>query len=143
MITYLKTDIFTSTADTLVCPVNTAGVMGAGLAKQFRLKFPEMHIPYIQACRSGRLRIGKLWTWRGARKSVLCFPTKGDWRCNSHIEDIIFGLRAFQRQRNYSQISHIAFPKLGCGCGGLSWNVVRLEMERYLGDLPIQIDVHI
>jgi len=148
-INYVESDILTSPASTLVCPVNTVGVMGAGLAKQFSIVYPKLVSLYARACHRGDLQIGQLWTWHSRAKSILCFPTKSHWRHPSRIEYIVSGLRMFRhRYRDYLHTPyisdpHIAFPCLGCGLGGLSWDIVKPEMEFYLNDLPIRVDVHV
>lgn len=144
MITYVRGDIFTSPASVLVNTVNTAGVMGKGIAKEFKAYFPEMFAVYQEKCESGELTIGALLFHRGVHKSVLNFPTKRHWRQKSRVEDIETGLRAFVNGYEQLSISSIAFPQLGCGNGELDWeSQVKPLMERYLGSLPIDIYIHL
>lgn len=144
MIIYVQGDLFTSPAEVLVNTVNTVGVMGKGIAKEFKHIYPEMFDAYQHACESGDLRIGTLMLHRHIRKSVLNFPTKRHWRSPSRVEDIEAGLKKFTASYEEYGISSIAFPQLGCGNGELDWeSQVRPLMERHLGNLPIRIYVHL
>jgi O-acetyl-ADP-ribose deacetylase (regulator of RNase III) len=142
MIRYLDSDLFASPAQTLVNPVNTVGVMGAGLARAFRDRYPAMFREYQDLCRAGRLSIGTLHLWRGPDCWVLNLPTKTSWRLPSTLTQVEAGLCRFRRDYEALGISSVAFPALGCGCGSLSWETVRPRMESYLADLPIPVDVH-
>jgi O-acetyl-ADP-ribose deacetylase (regulator of RNase III) len=142
MIRYLDSDLFASPAQTLVNPVNTVGVMGAGLARVFRDRYPEMFREYRGLCRAGRLPVGALHLWRGPDRWVLNLPTKTDWRLPSTLPHIEAGLRRFRRDYEALGVRSVAFPALGCGCGSLSWAAVRPLLDAYLGDLPIPVDVH-
>ncbi len=144
MITYVLGDIFTSPVAVLVNTVNTRGVMGMGIAKDFKTYFPEMFVQYQRLCELGELRIGRLFYYRSAHKSVLNFPTKRHWRDKSSLEILKAGLETFiDRYEEYS-ITSIAFPQLGCGNGELNWDYqVRPLMERFLGDLPIKVYIHL
>lgn len=144
MITYIQGDIFTSPATVLVNTVNTVGVMGKGIAKDFKAYFPEMFRKYQEACETGELRIGTLQCFRTPHKSVLNFPTKRHWREKSRIEDIERGLQAFVARYADFSISSVAFPQLGCGNGELDWETqVRPLMETFLSPLPIDVYVHL
>jgi O-acetyl-ADP-ribose deacetylase (regulator of RNase III) len=143
MITYVLGDLFTSPADVLVNTVNTVGVMGKGIAKDFKKAFPEMFREYQDLCERGELQIGSLHYWRGPSKSVLNFPTKRHWRGRSRLDDIERGLQTFVSRYDEYSINSIAFPQLGCGNGDLDWeNQVRPLMEQYLRVLPIEIFLH-
>jgi O-acetyl-ADP-ribose deacetylase (regulator of RNase III) len=144
MLRFENRDLFDSPAQTLVNPVNTMGVMGAGLALAFRRRFPHaMFDDYARLCRAGSLRVGSLYLWRGASPWVLCFPTKTDWRLPSRIEYLEEGLRAFAATYRELGITSAAFPLLGSGCGGLDPEDVRRLLAAYLGPLPIPVAVHL
>lgn len=128
-------DIFKSDAQTLVNTVNCRGVMGKGLALEFKKRFPQMFEEYKKECNAGRLRIGTLHLYRGQQKWVLNFPTKDHWRGRSKIEYIEAGLRYFVEHYKEWGIKSIAFPKLGCNLGGLDWQEVKRKMIEYLGKL--------
>ena len=143
MIEYIEGDIFESPAQVIVNTVNTVGVMGKGLALAFRKRYPKMFERYKQACDNRSLDIGKLMLFYEADHWVLLFPTKRNWRNPSKLEYIEQGLDKFVKAYADKQISSIAFPRLGCGNGGLDWNDVKPIMERYLKNLPIRVYVYL
>jgi O-acetyl-ADP-ribose deacetylase (regulator of RNase III) len=142
MITYLSTSLFNSRAQTLVNTVNCVGVMGKGIAAEFKRRYPAMFAEYKSICDRKLLEPGKLWLWQGPDQWVLNFPTKRHWRHPSKIEWIEAGLDKFVAQYDQCGIREVAFPRLGCGNGGLDWADVKPLMERYLSKLPIQVYVH-
>src|SRR5687767_12603836 len=121
MLTYVVGDIFRSPAAVLVNTVNTRGVMGKGLAKDFKALYPEMFRRYQELCENGKLDIGKLFLHRTSGKWVLNFPTKRDWRHPSKVEYLEAGLKAFVDGYARNNITSVAFPQLGCGHGELDW----------------------
>ncbi len=143
-ITYTSGDIFESDMQVLVNPVNTVGVMGKGLAKQFKIKYPKMFVDYKQACDEEAFTIGQLHLYHTDTKWILNFPTKTHWRAKSKLEYIEAGLQQFIGIYKDKDIKSIAFPMLGCGLGGLDWvNQVRPLMEQYLSDLDIPIEIYV
>ena len=142
MITYHRTSLFSSSAQTIVNTVNCVGVMGKGIAAEFKKRYPEMYSSYRKICDQKMLETGKLWLWRGPDQWVLNFPTKRHWRSPSRLEWIEAGLKKFVTQYEQQGINEIAFPKLGCGNGNLDWEVVRPLMEQYLDPLPISVFIH-
>ena len=143
MIRYIDGDLFQSPAQTLVNTVNTVGVMGKGIALQFKRFYPEMFTAYQAECREGRLKIGTLMLWRTTGKWVLNFPTKTDWKRPSRVEYIEQGLERFARAYRPMGIRSIAFPPLGCGNGELDFtSQVQPLMERYLRDLPLDVFIY-
>ena len=143
MITYVEGNLFESAARTLVNTVNTAGAMGKGIAKNFKLLFPDMFKEYQRLCEAGDLTVGRLWLFRTPNKWILNFPTKEHWRQPSRIEYVEKGLIYFVQNYNKARINSIAFPKLGCGNGELEWKDVKLLMEKHLKKLPIDVFVYI
>src|SRR3954447_26761808 len=95
MITYLASDLFQSPAQVLVNAVNTVGVMGKGIALEFKRQYPEMFTEYQTRCRTGTFDIGQLWLYKSSQKWILNFPTKRDWRDKSRIEYVETGLKRF------------------------------------------------
>jgi O-acetyl-ADP-ribose deacetylase (regulator of RNase III) len=142
MIAYVEGDIFDSPAQTLVNPVNTVGVMGSGLALEFKRRHPAMFLRYAEVCRDGRLQLGQLLLYRGADRWILSFPTKQHWKDPSRLEWIEAGLRKFVNTYRSKGIESAAFPMLGCGHGGLRWADVGPLMQRVLEPLPIPISIH-
>jgi O-acetyl-ADP-ribose deacetylase (regulator of RNase III) len=139
MINYVRGNILKAKTEALVNPVNCVGVMGRGLALQFKHAFPANFQAYFRACRRGELRPGRMLTFDTGSvewpRYVVNFPTKRHWRDKSLIEDIEAGLVSLAREVQLHGIQSIAIPPLGCGLGGLCWDDVRLLMECYLGDL--------
>jgi O-acetyl-ADP-ribose deacetylase (regulator of RNase III) len=144
MITYVVGNLLESPARVLVNTVNTVGVMGKGIAKDFKTIYPEMFREYQKLCETGQLTVGKLWLYKTPNKWVLNFPTKTTWRQPSRIEYVEGGLKAFVEGYAKQGITSIAFPPLGCGNGELDWErQVRPLMEKCLSKLPIDIFIHL
>lgn len=143
MIEYLEGDIFKSPAQVIVNAVNTVGVMGKGIALEFKKRYPKMFESYQKACDKKTFKMGRLMLFRELDHQILLFPTKENWRFPSKVEYIEIGLQNFVK--NYSQlnISSVAFPKLGCGNGELDWETVKPIMEKYLKHLPIDVYVYL
>ena len=144
MITYVDFSLFESPAKVLVNTVNTVGVMGKGIAKDFKTLYPEMFSGYQQLCEENMFSVGQLWLYKTPHKWVLNFPTKKHWRYPSKPEYVEEGLDKFTRIYQDARITSISFPQLGCGNGGLDWSTqVKPLMEGYLKKLPLEIFVHL
>jgi O-acetyl-ADP-ribose deacetylase (regulator of RNase III) len=142
LLTYVRSSLFDSPAQTLVNTVNIVGVMGKGIALQFKERYPDMFKAYKKLCDNHALDIGKLHLWRATDHWILNFPTKTTWRQPSKIEYIEAGLEVFQRSYRQMGISSISFPPLGCGNGNLAWDDVKPVMEHYLSKLDIAVYIH-
>ncbi|MHC5542000.1 macro domain-containing protein, partial [Singulisphaera rosea] len=133
-------NILEANVQALVNPVNTVGVMGKGLALQFKQTFPAMFNAYRIACEAGWVKIGQVYVHdRGATakpRYILNFPTKRHWKDPSSLEDIEAGLIALADELKTLGITSVAIPALGCGLGGLPWGVVLLMIERLIGTIP-------
>lgn len=127
-------------ADALVNTVNTVGVMGKGLALQFKQAYPANFRAYQAACRRGEVRLGRVFVYEpgvpGQPRYLVNFPTKGHWRDRSSLDDVRQGLADLRRLVLDRGIASIAVPPLGCGNGGLDWRDVRPLIDGALGDLP-------
>ncbi len=144
MITYVDGDLFQSPAKVLVNTVNTVGIMGKGIAQDFKRLYPDMFRQYQRLCENKQLSIGQLWLYKTPQKWILNFPTKVNWRQKSKPEYIEKGLQKFVATYDQKSINSISFPLLGCGNGELDWEKeVRPLMERYLKKLPISIYIHV
>lgn len=140
-------DILAEDAEALVNPVNCVGVMGGGLALQFKKAFPGNFDGYAEACRHGEVRPGRMFVSEIGRpgavpRYIVNFPTKRHWREGSRMEDIEAGLEDLQRVVREREIRSIAVPPLGCGLGGLDWREVRPRIEgalRDFGDVAVVI----
>ena len=136
-------DLFNSRAQTLVNTVNCVGVMGKGVAEQFKLRFPEMFEDYKSRTDRKAVRIGEPYLYRdqsGAR--IINFPTKDHWRSPSRIADIERGLDYLAAHAAEWGVRSMALPPLGCGNGGLEWSEVGPLIYRKLHRLPIDIEVY-
>jgi len=130
MITYVTGNLLESPAVALVNTVNTVGVMGKGIALQFKKAFPHNFEVYRQACKNGELAIGKIVAVKDrdlllGEKLILNFPTKTHWRLPSEYEYIERGLVALREYVTIHQVESLAIPPLGCGNGGLDWLKVK------------------
>lgn len=144
MLTLVHGNIFNSRMQTIVNTVNCVGVMGKGLALQYKLRYPDMFNDYRRKCTAGVIRPGNPDLYRlNNGVSILNFPTKRHWHDRSHMKDIEDGLNALiANYRNWS-ITSIAVPPLGCGCGGLNWSQVKKLMIDKLEQLEIPVEIYI
>ena len=128
-------DIFSSDAHVLVNPVNCVGVMGKGLALQFKKRYPKMYETYVEWCHDKYITVGQPQLYTASTPRILLFPTKLHWRNPSTLYMIDESLyRVAERYQEWN-ITSIAFPKIGTGEGGLSWDAVKPMIESYLGQL--------
>lgn len=118
-IEYKKGDILESDSQALVNAVNCVGIMGAGLAKQFKTKYPNMYKHYKDSCNKGYLSIGKLCCFKEKNKIIINFPTKIHWKNSSQLSFIDKGLDALILAIYKYDIKSISIPMLGCGLGQL------------------------
>jgi O-acetyl-ADP-ribose deacetylase (regulator of RNase III) len=123
----VRGDILKSMSHVLVNPVNCVGVMGAGLALQFKKKYPTMFAEYKRDCRDYNLTIGFPKAYKiDTDRYVVCFPTKDSWQNPSKLEWIVQGLENLVGWLKATpEVKTISVPKIGCGLGGLGWDVVR------------------
>ena len=157
MITIRQGDIFESGAQTLVNTVNCVGVMGKGIALEFKKRYPKMFRDYEARCKRGEVVLGKPYIYRvksntgdmfvteESRKGpelILNFPTKDHWRSVSKLEEIIAGLEYLARHYKDWGITSLAVPPLGCGHGQLEWKVVGRTLYRYLKRLDIPVELY-
>ena len=123
-------DIMEAKTQTIVNTVNCVGIMGTGLAKQMKVRYPGMFERYKELCDMGKLNIGSLYLYKipDSDRMILNFPTKEHWKNGSRIEYIVAGLRKFCDKYEDFGISSIAFPMLGCRNGGLKADVVSFDV---------------
>ena len=147
MIQFKKGDLLASTDGVLVNTVNTVGVMGKGIALQFRDEFPHNYEVYVEACRKGELYPGKLLVVddkspRYGVKTIVNLPTKIHWRNPSKYEYVEKGLEALREFIIANNVEAISIPPLGCGNGGLDWNRVKSMITHYLADLHSTLHIY-
>lgn len=144
MIRYVQGDLLAADVEGLVNAVNCVGVMGKGLALQFKQKFPENFKQYASACKAGAVKPGSMFVVATGNdtnpKFLINFPTKRHWKDRSRIDDIKSGLVALVAETKASKMASLAIPPLGCGLGGLNWNDVKPLIEEAFSALP-EVDV--
>ena len=142
MIRYTTGNIMDSSAEALVNTVNTVGVMGKGIALQFKQAFPHNFNVYKQACVNGQLTTGKILAVKDSEllmgeRLIINFPTKQHWKMPSQYDFVESGLIALVSYLQDNPVKSLAMPALGCGNGGLDWNKVKPLIERHLSNLDI------
>lgn len=142
MVTFVKGDIFKSPSQVLTSAVNCVGVMGKGVALEFKNRYPQMFCDYKMKCEQGSVKLGQPYLWEDDSAQVFNFPTKRHWRDNSLLQDIDDGLKYLAASYEKMGIQSIAMPALGCGLGGLSWSEVRPLIVKHLGAIP-DLDVYV
>lgn len=139
MIRYTQGNLLEAPAEALINTVNTVGVMGKGIALMFREAFPDNTSAYEAACKTGQLRVGRMFVSQThdllGHKWIINFPTKQHWRHPSKLEWVRDGLKDLVRVIRENHIQSVAVPPLGCGNGGLEWSQVRGEIESALSEL--------
>lgn len=140
MIELTQGNLLEANAEALVNTVNCVGQMGKGIALQFKQAFPVNCQLYEAACKRGEVVPGQMFIYDNGDianpRFIINFPTKQHWRGNSRLEDIAAGLQALVADVRRLGIRSIAVPPLGCGLGGLDWNVVRPLIEQAFAPLP-------
>lgn len=147
MIRYQTGNILESKAQALVNTVNTVGVMGKGIALQFKKSYPNNFKAYVDACKRNEVQVGKMFITRDSNlssgeKFIINFPTKTDWRKPSEYSYIETGLDDFVKVLAKYNIRSVAIPPLGAGNGGLEWEKVRKIIEKKLNGLDTEIIVY-
>ena len=139
MIEYKRGDILREDAEALINTVNCIGVMGRGIALQFKNAFPENFKAYAAACKNEEVQPGVMFVFETGQltnpRYIINFPTKRHWRGKSRMEDIEVGLKALVDTVRQYNIRSIAIPPLGSGMGGLDWSKVRPHIEATLQSL--------
>jgi O-acetyl-ADP-ribose deacetylase (regulator of RNase III) len=132
-------NLLTAEVEALVNTVNTVGVMGKGIALQFKRAFPANFRAYQAACARDEVQLGHVWTFDtgvlGQQRYILNFPTKKHWRSDSRLQDIAAGLDSLVDTVRELGVTSVAIPALGCGNGGLDWEDVRPLIERACGQM--------
>jgi len=147
MINFIEGNLLESDAEALVNPVNTVGVMGKGLALQFKDQFPENYKIYLKACKEKKLTVGHLLIHKeesstGDKKIIINFPTKTTWRAPSEYAYIEEGLKKLAGAIKDQGIKSVAIPALGAGNGGLEWAKVKGLFIQYLSNIDAAIFIY-
>lgn len=147
MIRFTQGDLLNSDAEAIVNTVNSVGIMGRGIALQFKQMFPDNFKAYAAACAAGEVVPGRMFVFETGEitnpKYIINFPTKKHWKGNSKLEDIESGLSALRREIVRLGIRSIAIPPLGTGLGGLPWPAVRSRMIDELESLQdVEVSIY-
>jgi O-acetyl-ADP-ribose deacetylase (regulator of RNase III) len=146
MIRSVRGNLLAAQADALVNTVNTVGVMGKGIALEFKRAFPDNFTAYANACQRGELVLGRMFTFRAATLTgpqlIINFPTKQHWRNPSRLAYIRVGLISLRDVVVREGVTSVAIPPLGCGNGGLDWAQVRPLIVAAFSPLPA-VDVQL
>ncbi|HBM15974.1 MAG TPA: Appr-1-p processing protein [Lentisphaeria bacterium] len=136
-------NIFDSKAQTIVNTVNCVGVMGKGIALEFKKRFPEMFNEYKDKCDKSLVKPGVPYIYSNLLGgSIINFPTKDHWRSSSHLEFVVKGLDIFLEKYQDWGVKSVAFPPLGCGNGGLEWEMVGRIMYQKLSNLDVPVSIY-
>ena len=146
MIVYAKGNLLLDKSQALVNTVNCVSVMGKGLAKEFKWRYPENYYLYVKACHSKKVVIGRMFITNGLDNGqpryIINFPTKLHWRNDSKLDYIDEGLIDLVKQISRLNITSIAIPPLGCGNGGLNWEIVRPKIIEAVKDLDVEVTIY-
>lgn len=149
-IVYKDGDMFETHAEAIVNTVNCVGVMGKGVALQFKNRWPENFKAYKAACLKKQVKTGKMFVHKNGNmfenpdyNFLINFPTKQHWRSKSKIEFIIDGLNDLVSVLKFHNIQSVCIPPLGCGNGGLNWKEVRPLIERSLSEISLTRNIFI
>lgn len=145
MITFVNGDLLQSKAEAWVNTVNCVGVMGKGIALQFKERFPDMFSAYKERCDNSQVQTGRMdihGPLSGTPQWIINFPTKVNWKNKSQIGWIDEGLYDLSWCIHEMDIKSIAIPALGCANGGLNWKEVKFLIEKRLGKINCDIEVY-
>ena len=134
-------NIFTTNCQTIVNTINCVGVMGAGIAYEFRLREPDMFEKYQSLCNTKKIEIGTLWIYKAEKQNILNFPTKDNWKYPSRPEYLHKGLQKFVATYKQKNITSIAFPLLGADKGGIDPEESLSIMHHYLSKCDIDVEI--
>ena len=140
MIELTTGNLLDADAEALVNTVNCVGVMGKGIALEFKRRYPKMFSAYALACKRSEVQVGRMWVYTSTNApTVICFPTKQHWRNPSQLEWITTGLDDLRSRVTMNGIRSIALPALGCANGGLNFAEVKPLIYEKLNDLDARI----
>lgn len=142
MVQMVSDDLFESNAHCLINAVNCVGVMGRGLALEFKRRYPNMFSDYVSKCRGGMVRLGVPYLFNEDSPWIINFPTKRHWRDSSRLVDIESGLKYLKANYLSWGLKSIAVPALGCGLGGLRWSIVEPILIKCFNDFDIDVVIY-
>lgn len=144
---FIDGNLFNSKCQTITNTINCRGAMGKGIALEFKKRYPRYFNDYKVLCSHNLVKLGNPYIYTehtaNAPISILSFPTKDHWKNDSTLQDIIDGLNKFCKIYKEYGITSIAFPTLGCGCGGLNWSDVTPVMNDFLSKIDIPVEIYL
>ncbi len=145
MINFIEnSNIFNIPSDIMINTVNCVGIMGKGIALEFKNRYPKMFLQYKKDCQNGKVKIGLLNIWKNENEWIINFPTKIHWKNPSEYKYIDLGLNSLKEYLlNESENLKINMPPLGCGNGGLNWNIVKDMITEKLKNSKQNINIFI
>ena len=144
MVKVVSGDIFSGNYQAITNTVNCVGVMGNGIALEFKTRYPDMFNKYVLLCKENKIQVGQVWLWyrlADTPEFIVNFPTKKHWRNPSELEWIESGLDNLRTQVVKYSITTLALPALGCANGGLKFDEVLPLIENKLSDLDTKVFV--
>src|SRR2546426_2313729 len=136
-------DILQSKAQTLINTVNCVGVMGKGIALEFKSRFPDMYEDYVKRCDQGEVKLGVPYLYKTLYPpQIINFPTKEHWKSISRLSDIERGLKYLLEHYREWSVTSLAIPPLGCGNGQLEWRAVGPLIYRFVKDMAIPVEMY-
>lgn len=144
MITLKKGNLLDSSAQTLVNTVNCVGIMGKGIALEFKRAYPRMYDDYVQRCNRREVKPGIPYRYReDSGPQIINFPTKNHWRSRSRVAFIEEGLEVLSANYEIWEIESIAIPPLGCGNGGLDWEEIGPLIYRHASKMGVPVEIYL
>jgi O-acetyl-ADP-ribose deacetylase (regulator of RNase III)/uncharacterized protein YwgA len=138
----LEGDLLKSNMHALVNTVNTVGIMGKGVALEFKKRYPAMYLDYVKRCDRHEVKLGEPYVYQDDDHLIVNFPTKQHWRSVSRLSDIVAGLEYLEGHYKDWEIRSLAVPPLGCGNGQLEWRVIGPILLRHLRRLAIPVELY-
>ena len=136
-------DLLKSEAQTLINTVNCVGIMGKGIALEFKERFPDMFKDYVERCERKEVKPGVPYLFKTLfPPQIVNFPTKDHWKSVSRVADVERGLQHLLDHFREWGITSLAIPSLGCGNGQLEWHVVGPLIYRYLQQIDIPVEMY-
>ena len=143
MIKILVGDLFESRCQTLVNTINTVGIMGKGIALEFKKHFPDMFEDYVKRCKEGKVKLGEPYLFKQLTPPwILNFPTKEHWRSVSRLSDIVRGLKHLEQHYQKWGINVIVMKTIGWGNGQLEWRIVGPTLYRYMKRFSVPVELY-
>lgn len=143
MILYLGGDLLEDDADVLVNTINCVGAMGAGIALQFKNKFPLNFLRYQQNCRIGKIKPASLFKYKESGQMIYNLATKDHWKDATRLSWIVKGCENIRKEIQENNLNSIAIPALGCNNGGASWPKVKNILESRLSGLDCEVRIYL